>query len=166
MSAARPSCKKMNKLIRKTNIKNIAIPLVIAIFFISDILLKILSLNLMSAAPRKLIGNIFSFHPTANYYMAFSFPFSGPLLNIFVSLIVIALISYVLHLKKNKKKRKSEMVLLIFILLGALSNLTDRWTNGYVIDYLELRNFTVFNIADVMISAGALLLILKNIRNK
>jgi len=156
----------MNKFLTKTHLKNIAIALVIAIFFVTDILLKALSLNLMSAAPKKLIGDILSFHPTANYYMAFSFPFGGYLLNIIVSLIVVVLISYILHLKLNKKEKKAEMILLIFILLGALSNLANRWIYGYVIDYLELKYFTVFNIADVMISGGALLLIGKNIRNK
>jgi signal peptidase II len=156
----------MNKFLTKTHLKNIAIALVIAIFFVADIFLKAISLDLMSSSPRELIGNIFSFHPTANYYMAFSFPFSGSLLNTAVSLIIVALILYILHLKINKKEKKSEVILLIFILLGALSNLADRWTHGYVIDYLELKYFTVFNIADVMISGGALLLIWKNIKNK
>jgi lipoprotein signal peptidase len=34
-----------------------------------------------------------------------------------------------------------------------------------VIDYLELKYFTVFNLADFMISLGAFILILQNLKS-
>ncbi|HET6781499.1 MAG TPA: signal peptidase II [bacterium] len=43
---------------------------------------------------------------------------------------------------------------------GALGNLIDRVRVGAVIDYLDLRVWPVFNLADVAITAGAALLIL------
>ncbi len=50
------------------------------------------------------------------------------------------------------------------MITGAISNIIDRLSYGYVIDYLSLRYFTVFNLADVMISSGAIILILKNLK--
>lgn len=41
---------------------------------------------------------------------------------------------------------------------GALGNLTDRLARGYVIDFVHLRHWPVFNVADVCLVAGAALL--------
>lgn len=43
---------------------------------------------------------------------------------------------------------------------GAVGNLIDRLTQGYVTDYVSVGNFPVFNVADASISIGAALLVL------
>jgi signal peptidase II len=149
----------MNKFISKISIKDIAIAMVIAIFFIADRWLKIIALEFAEKEPIRLIKGLFSFNFTENYYIAFSLPLTGPILNISVLLIIIALISYIIHLIWLKKD-KLLIYLLTFILFGAISNILDRFLYGYVIDYLELKYFTVFNIADIMISGGAIITIL------
>jgi signal peptidase II len=45
------------------------------------------------------------------------------------------------------------------ILGGAVGNLADRLRWGYVIDFLDLRIWPVFNIADIAITFGAILLV-------
>jgi len=50
------------------------------------------------------------------------------------------------------------------ILGGILGNLTDRFFYGYIIDYLNFFNLFVFNIADLAICFGALLLSWKILR--
>jgi len=151
----------MNKLFAKISIPNIAIALVIAIFFIVDRCLKYLALNLSGAEPLRIVGNIFSFQFTANSYMAFSLPFGGWLLDALIILIIGLLIYYIVYLTLNKKEQRWTIILLTFILFGAISNVLDRFIFGYVIDYLSLKYFTVFNLADIMISVGAIILILK-----
>ena len=49
-----------------------------------------------------------------------------------------------------------------FILSGAFGNGIDRFLFGYVVDFLDFRliNFPVFNIADVAINIGILLLLI------
>ncbi len=49
----------------------------------------------------------------------------------------------------------------ILLTAGAFGNMTDRLTQGYVVDfiYFKLINFPVFNIADICVTCGALLLI-------
>ena len=52
----------------------------------------------------------------------------------------------------------------LFIIGGALSNLYDRLQYSFVIDYLNFVWWPVFNIADVMISAGVALILWRVIR--
>ena len=53
-----------------------------------------------------------------------------------------------------------------FILAGAVGNGIDRFLFGYVVDFLDFRliNFPVFNIADVAINIGVLLLLIASFR--
>jgi signal peptidase II len=58
-------------------------------------------------------------------------------------------------------KKKISNLALIFILSGAISNLLDRLYNGCVIDFIDLKIWPVFNLADVFICLGVFLLVLK-----
>ena len=155
----------MNKLTAKISLKNIAIASVMAMFFISDRYLKSLALIFSDRPPLKLIGDFFSFNFTANYNLAFSLPLKEPLLSVLVISVILCLGFCVLYLI-NKKTEQMIIIFLTLILLGALSNIFDRLTYGYVIDYWELKYFTVFNLADIMITGGAGVLIIKNLKHK
>lgn len=48
---------------------------------------------------------------------------------------------------------------LLFILAGTIGNLIDRIRLGYVIDFIDLRIWPVFNIADIVITIGGFLLV-------
>jgi signal peptidase II len=50
---------------------------------------------------------------------------------------------------------------MIFILSGTIANLIDRARFGCVIDFIDLRIWPVFNLADAFITIGALLLLAK-----
>ncbi len=52
-----------------------------------------------------------------------------------------------------------ELVSWLLILTGASSNLLDRIKHGAVIDYLSLFSLMIFNLADVMIFIGVIILI-------
>ena len=49
---------------------------------------------------------------------------------------------------------------LVFILGGALGNLYDRITLGFVVDFIDLRVWPVFNAADSFITVGGVMLAL------
>lgn len=146
----------MNNLFSKKYIKFIAIILLIAIFFILDRYLKFIAINSFKNTSFNLIGDFLSFTFTSNYYIAFSLPFSGPALNILIALIIIFLFSYLFY---SIRKYNNDLLIVSFllILIGAVSNFIDRVTLGYVVDYIYLKNFTVFNMADVYISCGAII---------
>ena len=48
---------------------------------------------------------------------------------------------------------------LALILCGAVGNLLDRIVRGYVVDFIHVHHWPVFNVADMCICAGAVLLV-------
>jgi signal peptidase II len=49
---------------------------------------------------------------------------------------------------------------LLFLVTGTIGNLIDRLFLGYVIDFIDLGWFPVFNLSDILISVGTLGIIL------
>lgn len=145
----------MNNQAFNLSFKNIVGLLVLAIFFISDRLLKALALFY----PEKtIINNLLNFNFVPNYNISFSLPLNGPWLNILISGIIFAIIYF---LTLNYKRLSGlEFISFIALLLGAISNLFDRFNYGFVIDYLDLRWFTIFNLADVLISISSIILLI------
>ena len=83
-------------------------------------------------------------------------------LNIFLLLIIGIIIYYYDKIPKNKYAEISAAL----ILGGAVGNLIDRVLRGHVIDFIDLRIWPSFNIADTAISIGAIGLILYLIKKK
>ena len=144
-------------------IKNIAWLIGLAMFFLADRYLKFLALNSLVGVPKKIIGNILTFNFTPNYNIAFSLPLSGIWLNVLIAVIIGSILIYLLS---NKHLSKLEIVSLSGIIIGAVSNLLDRLKYGYVIDYFDLKWFTVFNLADTLISVSTIVLFIYLIKNK
>jgi signal peptidase II len=154
-----------NKLEKFSKYFNIAIVFAIALFFIFDRILKNIALN--GNESFRLIGDILIFKFVKNYNISFSLPMSGPVLNYIIFFILIAIISFIIYLLTKKKREKANRIyamLLFALFLGALSNYIDRLSLGYVIDYFQFKNFSVFNLADALISVSAFLIILLNFR--
>ena len=77
------------------------------------------------------------------------------LMFVFISIFAIVVIFYYL---KNKHHSVFSSISLSLILAGAMGNLIDRLRFGFVIDFLDLRVWPVFNLADSAITIAALLL--------
>ena len=149
----------MNNKISKLHIKNIAWLVTLAIFFLIDRYLKLVAI---SSPTKIIINNLLNFNFVPNYKIAFSLPVSGPWLNILIGIVIITIFSY---LVLNYRRLKSlEFISFFGILLGALSNLIDRLKYGFVIDYLDLRWFTIFNLADALISICSIILFISLIK--
>lgn len=146
--------------------KKIAIYYIIAIFFITlDRFLKTLALTL----PDKLefLNGWINFNFVKNFNIAFSLPITGVGLNIFVFILIVFLIYFLIFLCGQKYYFR--MFLVLNVILGAASNLYDRLKFGFVVDYIDLKYFAVFNVADTMISISVVILgviILINDKNK
>lgn len=80
---------------------------------------------------------------------------------IIIPVIMIALLLYnFYHYKYNNEKlSRLYIVAVSLIIAGAIGNLIDRILYGYVIDFIDLRIWPVFNIADSAITIGAVLLL-------
>lgn len=129
-----------------------------AMFFLADRFLKNLAILKKSDDIIALVPNhlYFSFH--ANENIAFSLPL-GNQLALIISIILIILLSFFLCYIYQKKYSPIIIFSFLFMILGAISNVFDRLQYSFVIDYLYVPWFTVFNIADVMISLSAIFII-------
>lgn len=103
--------------------------------------------------------NVFHLTYVINTGAAFSF-FRGQVeilrwISLIVSLVLIIFIWY------SPKLSLIEQLGYGFILAGAIGNGIDRFLFGYVVDFLDFQliNFPVFNVADVCINIGVLMLL-------
>lgn len=74
---------------------------------------------------------------------------------VIVALVAIPAIVYVFRKYQNLSKTLN--LGLCFVLAGAVGNMIDRITLGFVVDFLDFRliDFPVFNIADIFVCVGA-----------
>jgi signal peptidase II len=77
---------------------------------------------------------------------------------IFVLFIILLIFYFSSPLFKKKAGGISSSIAIALILSGIIGNLIDRFFYGYIIDYINLFNLFVFNIADLAICFGVLLL--------
>ena len=59
-----------------------------------------------------------------------------------------------------KKDMPAPMVLVGLIFAGGIGNMIDRVALGYVVDMIDFRFFPVFNVADIAVTCGCVLLMI------
>ena len=96
----------------------------------------------------------------------------GILSNSRMLLIILSFIAIIILIRYmySFKKTKLNLVGFGFLLGGILGNLSDRILHGYVKDFLDFiifnYDFPVFNIADIFIVLGVIILIISIIRGE
>lgn len=80
--------------------------------------------------------------------------------NYIFAIVAVVVICLVLFMSPKITSSLFSKICLGAILGGAIGNLVDRIFRGFVIDFIEFRiiNFPVFNVADIGIVCGAILL--------
>lgn len=100
-------------------------------------------------------------------FSSISSPAKSILLSAFTAVAVAVVVTYSV---RSSAGNRLLQVALGFILGGALGNLYDRLTYGYVIDFLEFYvgayHWPAFNVSDSAITTGVVLLALEIIRNE
>ncbi len=95
-------------------------------------------------------GSAFGFFRNQNWILTY--------ISIFA--IILILLSLVRRTRfKSLSYLKIWQFSLVLILSGATGNLIDRIRLGYVVDFIDLRVWPVFNFADSMITCGVILLL-------
>lgn len=103
--------------------------------------------------------HFFIFNYIENKGLIFGLNLFNPLTTILLTLIFI--IIWIILLIKSKKEYSTGI---IFILAGLVSNLLNRIFLGYVIDFIDIKIISIFNLADVFIIVGVILLIWRAIK--
>ena len=132
----------------------------VIVLLIDQISKGIIATNFVANQSIKVIKSFFSLTYTYNYGGAWSILNNYSFLIVIFSLLaLIILLRFMVLFKKNKRN----IIAFGFIIGGTCGNLLDRLMYGYVRDFLAVKifnyNFPIFNIADVCIVLGVILLI-------
>lgn len=98
--------------------------------------------------------------PNGNTGAAFGI-FKGYLwLFILITLLVVALLIYLIYKLPFEKKYIPLHITFVFIIAGGVGNLIDRIVNHFVVDfiYFYLINFPIFNVADCYVTVSTIIL--------
>jgi signal peptidase II len=122
--------------------------------------------TLSNRVPIRLLGGFLRLRVDRNPGAAFSF---GPSLTILFSLIAITVIAVIL--RSSRRIRSLPWAITLGLLLGgATGNLVDRifrWPGvfrGWVVDWIQIPHWPVFNLADSAIVCGGILAVLLSAR--
>jgi signal peptidase II len=118
---------------------------------------------------RPLIRSVLDLHYTQNTDVAFNLlrwvpeRVRGPILFVVGALAVLGLAVMLLRRRDGASLIR---VALLLITAGAVGNYLDRILRGYVVDFIHLRHWPVFNVADIYVTLGATLLAVSVIRSR
>ena len=115
---------------------------------------------LKGQTPVTLIPEVFQFYYSENRGAAFGMLQEKQLFFFLIGAVVLAAVVYLMIRMPDGAKYRPLALCLMFISAGAVGNMIDRISQGYVVDFLyfSLINFPIFNVADcyVTVSAAAL----------
>ncbi len=139
------------------------------IVLLIDQLVKLIIKNALSLNQEVIvIKNFFSIHYLQNEGAAFSIFQNKTLFLILTALICLVIL--IIYIQKENSLNKISTISLGLLLAGISGNLIDRLIYKKVIDFLSFTifnyDFAVFNIADIAITIGALLLLINCIKEE
>jgi signal peptidase II len=95
---------------------------------------------------------------------------SGSNPGVFMAVTIAALILIIFYVLKLKDDEKLILVALSTVCGGALGNLIDRVRQGAVVDFIDVHlgkhHWPSFNVADICITVGAVLLIIHLVKSR
>ncbi len=134
---------------------------VVAVLVGLDQLTKFLVLtNIKPINAVPVIDGIIQFRYVENTGAAFSMLSDKTwLLSLFTGVLILLLTIYLIF---GKDISKLERISFLLLIAGGLGNLIDRIFRGYVIDFIDylFMNYAVYNFADILVTIGAVLLII------
>ena len=132
-----------------------------------DVATKHWAISAFDSQPQKILGDLLSFTLVRNSGAAFSFA-TG--FSIFFALLALAVVAAVVYYAKQITSSGWQLTAGL-LLGGVLGNLTDRifrepsFLSGYVIDWIQIPHWPVFNIADSAICIAAAISFVLSMRN-
>ena len=135
-------------------------PIIAAVVIAADQITKyMVRANMKPGESIPVIGDWFRIMYVRNTGTAFSM-FEGNKLVTLVLTSVLIIACFIFMIVEAKSGEKVTAILLAFICAGGISNLIDRIVLGFVTDMISCGSFAVFNVADIAVTCGCILLAL------
>lgn len=152
----------------KENKKLINLCIIIIIAVCIDQIVKFVIIKNLYNSSITILNGILNFTYVENTGGAYGIGNGNIMMFIIINIIIIALIiKFVISNKKEIYNRT--LVSLGLIIAGGIGNLIDRIFRGFVVDYIDfspLVKFPVFNIADICVVLGILIIIISILGRK
>lgn len=138
---------------------------VLLLWLVADQLTKLWVLDRFQLGESIELLPVFNFTYARNYGAAFSIlgDAGGWQRWLFTGIAMVAVVALSIWLKRLTPAQTKLSLALVSIIAGAIGNLIDRTSYGYVVDFLHVYyqewHYPIFNIADCAICIGAALLI-------
>lgn len=137
------------------------------IVIVIDYLTKVLAINHLSNEPKPIIGSLLQFRLIFNSGAAFNLASSATILLSSFAIIMAGVIFYY-----GRSVRSNPWAIALGLALGGIfGNLSDRIfrtpgaLQGEVVDWIQIPNWPVFNIADMSVVSAAILITLLSWKN-
>ena len=130
---------------------------IVAVIIIDQLTKHFIQLFMLPGMSFSVIPDIFSITYVQNAGAAFGILEHQRLLFIFITLIILFVCGY--FYKKIQKLPRYLRFSIALLLGGAIGNLIDRIQLGIVVDFFDFHVWPVFNIADIAIVCGVILII-------
>ncbi len=142
------------------NKKNNFLMIIAIILVLMDQIIKIVISTKLYNSTIMLIPHVLNLTYVQNTGAAFGIGSNSTSMFIAVNIVVIGLITYFIFSKKEEISNPI-LIALYLIIAGGISNLIDRIVRGFVIDYIDISpliKYPVFNLADVFIVIGCIII--------
>jgi len=150
--------------------RRVGLLLAIAVIVLAtDVITKSIDVATLTGKPNiRLLGGFLQLTETRNPGAAFSI--GGPSTTVLFTAIAVGVVVFIL--RTSRQIRSVAWAITLGLLLGgATGNLVDRiWRypgpfRGYVVDWIEIPHWPVFNVADSSIVCGGVLAVILAMRN-
>lgn len=138
---------------KKTDKQKILLIIVVAAIVIIDQVSKIIVIN---KGEITIIPQVLSFKVTQNTNAAYGIGSNSTVMYVITNLVILSVIFKFLTTQNEYVDQKFK-IFLSFILAGGIANVIDRVFRGYVVEFIDFKqiiNLPVFNIADLFVLIG------------
>ena len=142
------------------------------VFYIIDVILMVfltfldqytkglVTVRLKDNAAYSIVGDFFTFRYLENKGAAFSILQNQRVFFLIVGVVFCLVIIGALLYIPTYGKYHLLRICLVFLFSGASGNMIDRYTNAYVVDFISVGTFPVFNVADIYVTVATAALVI------
>ena len=125
--------------------------------------------SLRGAPPVTLVGSVLDLRYVENHDAAFNLLERldlAPTAPVLAALALCVLAGALVFWWHRRRRPLREHLPLALVVAGAVGNLADRVRLGYVVDFIHVHHWPVFNVADIAVGVGVGLLVVGGLTKK